>query len=69
MAWRPKKQLRRRVHRKIGSIDAQQLLERIDQHYRHLTVGLDELEARLAGSGEAVADEPGTAQLGRRKPR
>ena len=67
MVQQAKKQSRRRVPSQTGVVAAQDLLERIDRHYRHLTAGLDALEAQLEANHEM--SEPDTAELARRKPR
>ena len=48
-------------------MNAENLLERIDQHYHHLNAGLDALEARLEANGGV--DEAAAIELIRRKPR
>ncbi|MCH2399108.1 MAG: hypothetical protein MK364_08375 [Pirellulales bacterium] len=51
-------------------MNAENLLERIDQHYYHLNVGLDALEARLEANGDVQDDVDAAAvELIRRKPR
>ena len=52
-------------------MNAENLLDRIDQHYYHLIVGLDALEARLEANGDVQDDVDGAAavELIRRKPR
>ena len=53
--------------RKTGAVNAQNLLERIDQHYHHLNAGLDALEARLEANG-GMGDADAVESI-RRKPR
>ena len=67
MPEQTKKPRRSRVPRKTGAVNAQNLLERIDQHYHHLNAGLDALEARLEANGGV--DEAAAIELIRRKPR
>ena len=71
MPQQTKKQRRSRVPRKTGVVNAENLLERIDQHYHHLNAGLDALEARLEANGDVQDDVDGAAavELIRRKPR
>ncbi|MEE3370797.1 MAG: hypothetical protein VX346_15770 [Planctomycetota bacterium] len=67
MAQQAKKQRRSRVPSKLGTVAAEVLLERIDQHYHHLNAGLDALEARLKANRDV--DDIAVAELIRRKPR
>tara|TARA_B100000686_G_scaffold267669_1_gene282925 strand:+ start:1220 stop:1423 length:204 start_codon:yes stop_codon:yes gene_type:complete len=67
MPQQAKKQRRARVPRKTGAVNAENLLERIDQHYHHLNAGLDALEARLEANGGV--DDAAAIELIRRKPR
>ena len=70
MLQQTNKQRRSRVPRKTGVVNAENLLERIDQHYYHLNVGLDALEARLEANGDVQDDVDAAAvELIRRKPR
>ena len=67
MAQQAKKQRRSRVPSKAGAVAAEDLLERIDQHYHHLNAGLDALEARLKANRDV--DDIAVSKLVRRKPR
>ncbi|MBN83573.1 MAG: hypothetical protein CMJ70_25870 [Planctomycetaceae bacterium] len=67
MPQQTKKPRRSRVPRKTGAVNAQNLLERIDQHYHHLNAGLDALEARLEANG-GMGDADAVESI-RRKPR
>ena len=67
MAQQTKRQRRSSVPRKTGAVNAEDLLDQIDQHYHHLSAGLDALEARLEANRD-VDDAP-VAELIRRKPR
>ena len=67
MAQQTKRQRRSRVPRETGAVNAEDLLDRIDQHYHHLSAGLDALEARLEANRD-VDDAP-VAELIRQKPR
>ncbi|MBB76303.1 MAG: hypothetical protein CMJ75_17490 [Planctomycetaceae bacterium] len=67
MAQQAKKQRRSRVPSKGGAVAAEDLLERIDQHYHHLNAGLDALEARLKANRDV--DDIAVSKLVRRKPR
>ena len=48
-------------------MNAEDLLDRSDQHYHHLNTGLDALEARLEANRDV--DDAAVAELIRRKPR
>ena len=67
MAQQTKKQRRSPVPRKTGAVNAEDLLDRIDQHYHHLNTGLDALEARLEANRDV--DDAAVTELIRRKTR